>query len=532
MKAAASGDVERVRGRTHASRGLRGLSRVVAAGWLAAAAAAASADDYADFRIPAHTQTDWEMSLGAGGSRSSSSFNYLLDHGASRRSSLNGSTSTGLAWLSDSDPSVTYFSAQGGLVGDRRWDASNALYDRSPIEILTIEDSRSTRNVGESWQLVVSQRTYPWAFPLGFSATVSGQGMYSQGWLHSDRWSLDDLPGLRTETRERARSEAWRYEHLLGVSAGIGVGRVRDATAIYEAEILERRLQALGVLTRPLSAAARRGLAALFYQRGSVSSLRERPGRTLWKEVERILGDDGALAPQGLDPYAVLRAGEPLYAGAIARDGLPSSPIGRLRGFFVGPLLSEIHIHNVIRGASSQFRQDIVNDTLQPPQDFSVGYRSDHSFDRVLVGGRGEFHRPVGPRWQLDGWTQVTVPVRKGDEGFDLASVATATSLLADRWLASASLQHQRRVHRSSPNGIEVTDTDEWRAAYSVSGSYYLEDRLNLQLALTGNQGHSRSPFSESSGWSTGIQLSLGYRIMGRYNAPGTLGVVPLGAGE
>jgi hypothetical protein len=491
---------------------------------LSLVAAAAAADEFDDFRIPAHHQLDWSASFGGIAGSASGDYQNAFGNGAGRGRSVGGNTLGRFSWLADSDPRLTSISVVYFATGTRTWNATESFLDQGPINSIRLQNNASARTASESWSLDASHRCYPWALPLGFTVGLASRGSYNQAWLHDNDWSDVTFAGGRTVSLGRRRTTDWRYDHVTSAIAGVGLGRVRDATPVYEIHVLEQRLLQTGALTRPLSSAARQQLAALFSLRGSYGSFRERPARFLWKEVERIVGEDGALAAGGLDAYSVLRAGEPVYGGAgSGRDGLPSSLIARLRGFFVGAVLADFHQQQIDRNDQSQFRQDVVNDTLQPPSDLTQSQRYEAHFDRVLAGPSVEFHRPIGDRWQFDATGKALFPTRKEDKGLLVNHSGSVTGVLADRWLASLFLTQSRSLSRhASPLG-DVIDFDDWGWSYGLSWNYYLEDRLSLQFVISESQAKHGSYQYSSHQRSAGLNLGLTYRFLGRYQAPGIL---------
>lgn len=492
---------------------------------VSAIAAAAQGDEFDDFRIPAHHQVDWAGSFAASGSRTSSDYQHPFGNGAGRGRNIGGSTSSQFSWLADSDPSLASVTVDFSVAGGRGWSSSRSFVDQSPLASMDFQNSSANRSAAESWRVSASFRRYPWVFPLGLSLSLQTSGNYGQGWSHQEDWSALDYLGTRTVSLSRRRAADWQYRHNSGVSAGLGLGRVRDATAVYELHLLEQRLAQAGALTRPLSPPARRQLAGLFYLRGSYGGFRDRPGRFLWKDIERVLRDDGALSAEGLDGHAVLRAGEPAFGGSgSGRDGLPSSPIGRLRGFFVGVVLTDFHEQALARHDESQFRQDVINDTVQAANDQHVGTRFERHFDQVLAGPMAEYHRPLGDRWQVDFAGRALVPTRKEDESWlQVMNNGTVTALLADRWLVRFYLWQTRVVRRHSTAAGEVTDSDDWAWSYGAAWTHYLEDRLSLQLTVSETQQKHGSFQYSNHQRGAGLSLGLTYRFLGRYQAPGIL---------
>ncbi len=87
----------------------------------------------------------------------------------------------------------------------------------------------------------------------------------------------------------------------LSGSISVGVGRVRDATSVYQTQVLEQRLLRTGALKRRLSRDAIRQLAKLFSMQGDFGLVHDYPGKHFWREVERILRENGSLAGESLD---------------------------------------------------------------------------------------------------------------------------------------------------------------------------------------------------------------------------------------
>ena len=488
------------------------------------ASPAVHADDYADFRIPAHDQLHWGLTLGTAGNRNSNDASSLFQSTDRSAASLTGLLRTRFNWLSDSDPMQSSLDFAGDLQGGRFWDKQNSLRDLSPIEVLRFEDARSQRNLLERWQLGFTHRRYPWELPMGLEVSLSGVGDYQQRWDRQSAFVSSTLGG-NNSTTTRGTDVTWSYRYGFGASLVVGLGRVRNATGVFEADVVEQRLLDAGAITRRLSSAARQRLARLIYLRGSVIAIRDRPTRSIWQALEAILQEDGVLSERGLDGYSVMKAGEPLAWGSIFQN-LPTSPVTRLRGWFAGPLLSDEHFHNVRHGHTSRFRQDAINDTLQPPQEFDNGFRLTSSFDRVMGGARAEGHWPLGSRWQIDALTQTLIPLRAEENGFQLANQGAVSYLIADRWLASAGVGHSRRVRENTVNGNQFMEEDAWGVFGFARADYYLEDRLSFGVGFSASEDHFRGTFETNEFRSIGVNLGVNYRFIGRYHAPGLLGPI------
>jgi hypothetical protein len=298
---------------------------------------AARADDYSEFRIPPHHVMGWSGTLSTSGNRSTST---VTGFGSSNNSSraFQGTGSSTFSWLSDSDPARTSIGVSVLASGDGTWGSA----DQS-IPAGVSSSSSDTRRGTESWSASLGQRYYPWAVPVGLDLNVVGIGQYQQSWSHADAQTHGNLIPP-TVTVEHTSGERWLYRTVVQTDAAVGIGRVRDATGVYDAQVLESRLRESGALARPLSREGRRRMAALLYLRADYSKFRERPDKYLWDRVEDILREDGALGDSGLDARSIQRAGEPdIFSPSAA--GLPRSPVLRQAGAFIGAALFDFHEH-------------------------------------------------------------------------------------------------------------------------------------------------------------------------------------------
>jgi len=261
----------------------------------------------------------------------------------------------------------------------------------------------------------------------------------------------------------------------------------------------------------------------LLYLEDAYVSVLDRPGRTFWRELERILREDGALEGGQLDAASVLRAMEPYGSGGRTRTGefLPHSPIIRLRGAFVGLEVQASHLHFINRVEQRAFTQQSVNDTLQPAYTVSESRRSDLADDVIRFGPRAEFHRPIGLKWQVDGQGELLFPTRDPAHGLRLNSSGSVSVLVADRWLASASFNQFRVVGEKAPF-TKTLIGGSWAVDYGATLSWYVEDRLRLDLKASGQQtGHIG--FGPTFERFEGISLGLSYKIAGGIDAPGLI---------
>jgi hypothetical protein len=364
----------------------------------------------------------------------------------------------------------------------------------------------------ENWSVSGTLRAYPWAAPVGFGVSGATIGSYVQEWTRTSAHNtLSDVVRQRYEATDREDSHLYRHEALAAAYAGLG--RVRDASVVYDVYVLEQRLREAGAITRPLSKEAREKLAALYYVSPFYVYAHDRPGRYVWRDIERVLRDDGALGERGFDPYSVLRAQEPYYYR-----------LERQRGWFAGPVVQGRHAHVVQRLDEHVTSRFLDDDSLVSSMSEWNARRQVSSFDEVDLGGTAEYHLPLSWRWQLDFESQVTAPVRPGERGLHAATGAVASWLVADRWLAQAKLDHARDYFQ--PRGTSLLSPDTWAVTYGVQLGWYLEDHAQLSAALTESQRRDdRTFFPAMRAFSRERRLTIGfaYRFLGRLDAPGLI---------
>jgi hypothetical protein len=481
-----------------------------------------SADDFTDFRIPSNRTLLWTAGLHAratGQDASSNGTNGSLGSGSVDASSA-------FSWFSDSDPSFTRVYADLAARGQRLHQDTQNLFSTPPSSTLSLTE-RSIRDVLENWTLGASTRRYPWAAPLGFEIGLQGQGDYSQNWDSQSHDAFIVNPGLTFQNTQSSDQERWTYLSSFAATAAAGWGRVRSATGIYDALVLEQRLRETGALTRPLSSQGRQRLADVLYLRGSLDTVRERPGRTLWREIERVLAEDGALEAGGLDPYSVLRAAEP-HLGAsrpLTSDGVPISPVPRLTGYFAGVRLLDRHSNSVQRMDAATSFQTIQNGVVIDSGSSTFASRVSQPQDFVDCGPTAEFHRPLDARWQIDAFGDARIGLRAEDNYLVGDGSASLAWLAADRWTASASTSY---TWTDDDRTEGATPGDYWAWAANLNVDWYLEDRTSITFSAGMNQGWIRGDPSAPAGPAAHIfvrnmttSIGLNYRFTGWIATPG-----------
>jgi len=466
----------------------------VVAGGLCAAVVIAGADEFTDFRIPDNTSRLWNVSASALARGSSVNF----DVRESKLNSSNADLLTALTWITDSDP-LRRTVGIGGSVGvdrDQRRDA----YSSDDLRA-----DRNSRMVDESWSASIDETRYPWSVPIGAEWQLSGSGRYQQSW---EKTASEDLtPGMSGSSLES--EEFWFYTTSARVRVVVGVGRVRNATGVQEARVIERRLRNSGVLSRSLSPVAREKLARLMYTRDDLNFVADRPAGYLWSAVAAILEEDGALGEQARDPGAWSHAFDRYVGPAFyERDLVPRPTMVRNTGFFVGPYFSgdyfdELHRDDFVVDQSSTV------DTVSTSNSTSISRHGESRTSATTGGLRAEWHRPLGLSWQADASADYLFPLKHADQ-FVLQSLGQLSYLAADRWSGSVTVAYGQSHY---------WETHDWGFGVGESFIFYMEDHLALTVSASHSQDHFLSAYHRENS----VRIGLTYRLAGSFAAPGLL---------
>jgi len=455
-------------------------------------------DDFADFRIPDH---HWRVgTLGAGGSyaRARASYGDVIPQGV-RGETFQGNASGSATWQRDSDPVQHTLHVAADTYGARQW--SRSIAERLPE--LSVRSFDENRTVVEAARIRASVQKYPSGAPLALGVSGALDAALGQRWIRRDGDDTYDASRVFRTTRY----DEWMYRYRGSADVFAGWGRVRDATGIYDAYLLEERLRASGSLTRPLSAEARQRLASLFYIEPAFAAAFERPDKRFWQEVERVLREDGALGPEGMSASDAYRVAEDL--GTAVR-------LLRRRGGFIGPVAGAEWMQFISRLHYHERQRVYLADTLLNDSSMDYSSRAEFETTQIVVGVLAEFHRPIGWRWQLDAQTRVTTPLQHVSEGLEAATSAAASYVIADRWLASAIAAHGRTLVKDDDQVL----LDEWAVAFQARVTYYIENRLRAMVGIGTTQRRDRRFGDEWQG-SERFDIGLTYAFMRGLDAPG-----------
>ena len=476
-------------------RGL--LSRTAALLSLLFVVPARAQDPYADFRVPDYRSFEWRVQgdFRCGSRVSGDPF------GVERATDYFPAGGTFLNWFHNSEDVVDSRMLQSNL----RWGRGHSKRESAPA--FGFSEERQFRRDGQLISGAWSRSRYPGSGLLFFNTTAFAAGLFHQSIDSRNSRSVsgasDNLTSERSEFRD--------YLGFGDFTLGLGAGRLRSLNGAHDAWTIEQRLAANGRLAHPLSEAARMRLAQLSYARGGLSAAHERSSKHYWREVERILREDGALTGTSLDAYALLRLFEPWTRNSFLR---------RARGFTVmlSATLREAHGHTDLDNfGESVFR---INGVPFSSSAFRLSQRNRRDTDEVLGGLQFEYQRPVGHRGQLGAFTRARYGGgrRRITEVFSLAEAGWE---IADRWSASSTIRQLSGNERIE--GLAIPPN--WRVDWHNSLDYWLEDSWSVALSYTLTQSNKRFQPRQSAfnSYSRDAQVTFGieWRPSGRFDAPG-----------
>lgn len=488
---------------------------VLAVATLACAPArTARAGEFDDYRVPTHGSLQWTGGVSGSASWGSQSGDLHRD----RNGSAYGSGILSGWGLAESERALTTWSVGASANGNRTHDSMGDGVVGTGYAMTQESWAHAT---GESAMLSATHRWWPGQARVHALVAASASGSWSQGWGRgqSDRWLTQYPSGALALERTWTRQEQHAWEQGATVAAGTGLGRVRDVTGAYEARLLEERLAALGLLAHPLTAAARRDLAALMTVRGSVEAAHDEPAALVWGEIARILTADGALRDGAMDAPAWWRLAANWFGRASRTDAahVPLSPVTRFSGW-----LLEARFEG--RTSRSNTLYDYASHTTLdgvPAYDYAPDpIRSLSYSDRAVAGLAAEFDRPLSMRLQASAFASLMADVRLGQHGFDEGAGVSLDWLAAPRWLVSFDAS-QSRTYFAGRN--TSADDNQWSTSVAATAAYDISDRVSASVRAAQTQERLGRSFSATR-WlyhRGQIVFGINYRFAGQATAPG-----------
>jgi hypothetical protein len=441
------------------------------------AAVACHADAFDDFRIPDNRASLWTGTVRASGAASGTSQSL----GEDRRASAATMLSSKAWWRSDADARSTSLSFSVSVNGSRQGQELEPR-DASLIPYAFGSESHG-RSLGQDVSGGIDHRRYFAGGPWCVTGQLFASGGYKQEWSTSrDRVVISDSDYQTS----RDTASAWSYDNDVKLTFGVGAGHVRNATGVYEARVLERRLSASGALTRPLSAQARTQLASLLYARTGLDVVHDHPAVPLWGAIERILRADGALRDSGVTAGEWFRSVEPYFARSTSfgPDLAPASPVVRLRGCNAGIVLQLLSEHRLERHRDAH-TVEVVTGGIPAPGYRGASYeRHRSSYDLALAGVQAEGHWPLNESVQLDVTGSIVTNIRPHRKGIQEITNASAAWMLAERWLVTARLAHVRTTNYPDVVG-------SWAVMTDGAATYFVADHLDASLRVSAQRVHS-----------------------------------------
>jgi len=464
----------------------------------ATAATAARADEFSDYRIPDHRLllANASVLLDLADNRATNRW------GTSRGASGFTNVVTSGSWTRASETCRSWIDWNGAFQGDRG--------HADVTQFMRTEQSHAAHSNEHAFGSLGAAAD-PAHVPIGYDALVLASLVWEQDWdaahVRDGQFATDGLYALESQDA----THRWAETRSVEARAGVHVGRVRDATAVAEAHLLERRLLRYGVLTRPLGPDARRRLAQLADVANDLVAAHDRPARHVWAEVERVLRDDGAL--RDTIGAGVLAAQEPWVGAGSDPRGIPRSPIGRDVGWSVMPYVAMQHMWSASDFRQTYFQQVARNDTVQSSTGFVTDHADHHSTDLPAVGIRFEYHRPLGESWQVDAMTDAQRPVdRDRDRAFTVSSLVALSTVVADRLVWNVTASQFRQIFESRD-----LDYDTWTTGVRTTLQFYIEDHVALTLTAMSTQ----SQFELNHQQRGSVRVGIDYRLARRFRAAG-----------
>ncbi len=468
---------------------------------LIAAPSITAAEPFSEFRVPDHSWrsgSGYFSFWGFEGKNSSPTSN-------STSRELNGSLETALSYGRDSE--------MLSRTADLRLSGALSSTQRDGRTQSAFSNSQARDRNQDRWQSVYlggSQRAYLGSSAWAVGLSTNFRASFGEGWWRQDYFQ-NRFP---LASRARDSDQYHDYDYRGSAAMSLGRGRVRDVTVVMDVHVLEERLLTTKAIAAPLMPSTREKLARVFFAGRDLSNAHDRPDRFLWREVERVLREDGALVGAALDAFSLMRIQE-----SYARRGL-----ARTRGVFAGALLEGLHSHHIQRSERQSSSRYFYYDTLYTEYNSAGSARRTDQSDALYAGALAQIHRPLGWRWQWDASGSIAFPIRTGDSGLRTSSAMSLDWIIADRWLAGARVTSERSYLHHGDNPTRTLE-DGWRSSFGLSTSYFVEDHVSINVSYQTLQNRRRTKFQDRQSYNLQnvFQLGVNYRFFGRLDAPGVM---------
>lgn len=349
---------------------------------------------------------------------------------------------------------------------------------------------------------------FPTSTALGFEAGGLGGVGVSQYWSHLDRLyaSDDDIQTAR---------DLWDFEtnelyYDASFELGVGWGRVRNASSVHGAHLLEERLQELGMLSGELSEETVQKLVEHGYTSSEYYLLYSRSEKYSWRDVEKILESDPAFHGP-LNAYAAHRLTESMsYPG-----------ISHWRGIRAGLYARAIHANELSLQTRDYFHTQTY-DTLVYADTSEFGSQTfrDRS-DEIMVGPGLQGYFPLSYAWQINADSRLERRISPADDGFAWSNFCSVEHLLSDRLSVRYTLEHLRWLNDSKNR--DDTRGSSWMVHHELIATVFVEDHVDLSVSARSYQYQLESYVPNWTvnvnpvefGRNTNYFLTLTYRIHG-----------------
>ena len=407
----------------------------------------------------------------------------------------------GADWLRDSENLSLRFSADADVYGFR-----DSQHSRENRESHHTTGDYVERHLSPEYRLYSAGILFPTRLPLGIEWSASGDARTDTDWSHSD-YRTDSVDATSTGVWDRQTDY---YSYYASGETGIGWGRVRDATGLYQAYILEERLRELGRITGELTAGSRRKLADLFYTRPDYFANFERPDRYFWRDIEEILQADPALTGP-LDAYAMYRVAEE-YVTTVGP---------RFSGIRLSFMAIGRHSRNIYRYTERSFRTEISDTSATTDTLIFESRKNIRHSDQFWIGPEFEANVPLSLRWQLTLSSNLSRRIQKPGAGFFWANEIEAEWAIFDRMAVSYMFDHVRMVR--DPLDRNVDHGSLWFFGHEVNVEYFVENRLSFHVSATQSQEYQDNyrlyipadPTFRTITRDIGISLGFSYALAG-----------------